>query len=813
MNFEQQFIDAIAATGITPPTNIKDDGEIHRFSSRGKKGDDSGWYVFYGDGIPAGTFGCWAKSLTQNWRADIGRSTTPTEDAEHRRRVEEMQRKRDQEREKRRIEAQERANTDWDAAGAVNGHPYLKSKGISGIGIKQSGNELLIPMRDANKNIASLQRILPDGTKLFLPGTVFGDGLYHAIGKLGDVLVICEGYATAVSIHEATGHATIIAFNAGNLPKVAKLMRARYPDKRIIVAADDDQWTDGNPGITAATEAARSVNGSIIKPKFKNTDNKPTDFNDLAKLETIDAVRACFSEPVPQPALEPAVPAHTGWAAPVDLFRAMSIPDIQPEWLPPIIADYAMDQADIVGTDPSLIAISCIVACASATHDGIKLQPGTHNLGWLESARLWGAIVGDPSIKKSPAVGRAVSRLKKIDMDLAKSEECARAKHATDLKIYEAQEKAYAKSVAEGGSPPFPEKPEPPAIDRAIVEDTTVESLSEILRMCSRGVLCIADELSGWFGAMDAYKQGSGGKDRANWLEIYNGGPRRIDRVGRGSFLVPNWSACMLGGIQPDTMRKVAANMPADGLLQRFMIVVGKSGRAGSDRVPDLEAQDRYRSLVDHLFSIKPSDDPIKLSPAAKQQHDEIVAFAYRMIDLDCLPAGLTSHLGKWEGLAPRLMLTYHVIDCASRGKYPEPYVSGEMAERVKNLMIHFLFRHALAFYHDILGDNSYADAVKWIGGHILAHNKETLENRELIQNFGWYKTAKEWERATVIRRLIDFSWLAPKNERDVFKDIPSQMVVNPAVHSLFKELAVLERERREAMKEALLEQKGASKK
>lgn len=293
MNYDQQFIDAIRAAGLNPPTSIIPDGEIHRFSTKGKR-DEAGWYVFYDDNTPAGAFGDWRTGLSQNWRADIGRKLSATEEAEHRKRIEEIQRKREAEREQRRIEAKNLANEMLSKATDASGHPYLQAKGIIGYGIKQLDGEILVPMRDTNKEIASLQRIRADGSKLFLSGTSFGDGLYHAIGKLSDTIIICEGYATAASLHEATGFTTVIAFNAGNLPKVAKLIRSRYSDKTFIIAADDDQWTEGNPGMTAATEAARIIKATIIKPEFTDTSSKPTDFNDLHKLEGIEAVKRCF---------------------------------------------------------------------------------------------------------------------------------------------------------------------------------------------------------------------------------------------------------------------------------------------------------------------------------------------------------------------------------------------------------------------------------------------------------------------------------------------------------------------------------------
>ena len=103
--------------------------------------------------------------------------------------------------------------------------------------------------------------------------------------------MICEGYATGASIHEATGHAVICAMNSGNLSEVAKSARELWPQREIIIAADNDQLTDGNPGLTKATAAAKSNAARLAVPQFNDNASKPTDFNDLAIAESLDVVR------------------------------------------------------------------------------------------------------------------------------------------------------------------------------------------------------------------------------------------------------------------------------------------------------------------------------------------------------------------------------------------------------------------------------------------------------------------------------------------------------------------------------------------
>ena len=105
-------------------------------------------------------------------------------------------------------------------------------------------------------------------------------------------IVICEGYATGASIHQATGYAVICAMSCGNLAVVAKALRRKWPHREMVVAADNDQWGSDNPGLRGATEAANAVHARVAMPRFGNRANKPTDFNDLHRLEGLPAVKS-----------------------------------------------------------------------------------------------------------------------------------------------------------------------------------------------------------------------------------------------------------------------------------------------------------------------------------------------------------------------------------------------------------------------------------------------------------------------------------------------------------------------------------------
>lgn len=264
-----QFRDAIQAAGLTPPDTIEADGKLRRFASNGKRGDDAGWYRLYGDGIPAGSFGDWRTDFSQTWRADIGRTLTPAEEAVHRAKVEAMRSDREAEEAKRKAEAKAKAAAIWQKAEpAPEDHPYLIGKGIKTHGVRLHKGALLIPMR-AGGELHSLQFIDAEGDKRFLTGGRVA-GCYFSIGTMQGAAALCiaEGFATGATIHEATGYPVAVAFNAGNLGPVAKAMREKFPDLPLILCADDDSGTEGNPGLTKATEAARAVGGLLAIPDF-----------------------------------------------------------------------------------------------------------------------------------------------------------------------------------------------------------------------------------------------------------------------------------------------------------------------------------------------------------------------------------------------------------------------------------------------------------------------------------------------------------------------------------------------------------------
>ena len=297
----EAFRSAIVTAGLTAPDAIEADGKLHRFSSNGKHGDDAGWYVLHGDAMAAGIFGDWRTGLSETWKADTGRKLTQQEAAAHRARLDALRRERDAAEQLGHEQAATKAAAIWQAAQpATADHGYLSRKGIQPHGTKVgSDGRLLVPMRDTAGKLWNLERITaekPTDGSADKKGLYLGrrTGCYYAIGRPQGAAVLCiaEGFATGASIHEATGLPVAIAFNAGNLEPVAKALRKKFPDLPMVICADDDWKTEGNPGRTKGEAAALAVGGVMVFPVFQgDRPEKATDFNDLHQAEGMDAVR------------------------------------------------------------------------------------------------------------------------------------------------------------------------------------------------------------------------------------------------------------------------------------------------------------------------------------------------------------------------------------------------------------------------------------------------------------------------------------------------------------------------------------------
>lgn len=277
-----------------------------------------GWYHLHelrlpsGDDIIVGSYGIWQGTNNNAMKVEVNRTELTTEQKENlRKRLAEDKRRAELARKAEAERAATAAAKAWKQCSQEGDCEYLHRKGIQAHGVRFSPQgAMVIPMLDVANKIHGLQIIRGKSKagekrrldKEFWPAGLAKKGHFHLIGGVpGAVLLVAEGYATAASLYEATGLPVAVAFDAGNLSPVCEALHKRYKTAKLLVCADDDAFSEGNPGVTAASGAAMQVGGAYVAPVFADDaarrlayeakGQKLTDFNDLHALEGLHVVR------------------------------------------------------------------------------------------------------------------------------------------------------------------------------------------------------------------------------------------------------------------------------------------------------------------------------------------------------------------------------------------------------------------------------------------------------------------------------------------------------------------------------------------
>lgn len=265
-----QFRRAMHDAGIAYTGAIIADGSIHRgYVDGDKPGTKNLAYRLYLDNLPAGWFQSHKTGIIHKWRANTNRKLSHQERIAHQARIDEARRRRELEIHSQHEETADKATHLWNCARpASESFPYLRRKNISPYGARQLKNDIVLSLHDESGRVCTLQFITPEGGKRFLAGGRTS-GCFHLIGDLKERILICEGFATGASLHEATGEMVVVAFNAGNLLPVAQIIRKKYHDKDIIICGDNDL---SGVGQRAANEAAAAVGGLVHIPDVPGSD-------------------------------------------------------------------------------------------------------------------------------------------------------------------------------------------------------------------------------------------------------------------------------------------------------------------------------------------------------------------------------------------------------------------------------------------------------------------------------------------------------------------------------------------------------------
>jgi hypothetical protein len=463
---------------------------------------------------------------------------------------------------------------------------------------------------------------------------------------------------------------------------------------------------------------------------------------------------------------------------PVDLWGQFDPPSLPKGLLPAVIEEFALEEAELMGADPCGLAMAALSVCAAALPDHIKLQVKRYDPNWLEEARAWVGLIGNPSTKKTPIMRRATKSFNKLDAKFHRE-------YLAEMEVYDSYSKEEQKQHPR------------PVRKQLCLEDVTIEAAQEVFKGNRDGVLCHQDELFRWFGSMDKYSgRGGGNKDRGFWLQTFNGGSYSVNRVGRGSYMIGNLSMCLLGGIQPDAIRNVAAETVDDGLLQRLTPIMLRSGRAGKD-TPTSYAGRRYDVLVETLHTRQAPPNPFQFSDGARAIRETLEQKHLDLMAGEIVNKKLAAHIGKYDGMFARWCLLWHCIEGG-----PGSTIAEGIARRVADFMHYFLLPHAAAFYTSILELSDDHERLTKVAGYILAKKLERISSRDVQAGVRSMRGLGKHQTESIFQQLEALGWLIQEPDTKAARS----WLINPEVHRRFKERAAREVAERKLRQEAIKE-------
>lgn len=681
----------------------------------------------------------------------------------------ERQKQRDIERQ----EAIQLARQRWrDAKPADEGHPYLVRKEIKPHMARIEGKNILLPVYDSDGDTQSVQTISPNGDKLFQSGAPMKHGRLNfgiCIGRT----IVAEGFATGASIHEAIPDRVTVAFSKHGVIDMVRELHAR--GQGVAIASDRN-------AIDEMLALGKELGVPVYAPPAPHDD-----FNDLAvdgggagAIKAVFAAKPLLADDVPEQKEKPEAANDDDDSDPIDIWARNDPPELREELVPPIIWRAAHQASELSGADVGGFAMAMLAVLGAALPDTVRVKV-KRSEEWRESARPWVVLIGDPSYKKSPIMKIASRVISRMDSEMVKQYD----KDFLDWKEHE------------NGDPPVP--------SRLIIDDVTMEAAQEVARYSPNGILALQDELSGWFGGIEKYSGGKGSaKDRSFWLRAFGGGSYAVNRVSRKPFLIENLSISILGGIQPDAIRRIMSDATDDGLIQRFFPVVLRPAKLECDDLPN-DAIHEYDALVERIHVTKPPSNffgptDLTFDDEAQALRMELMVKHHSMVQsMETVNRKMSSHLGKYDGMFPRLCVLFHAIENVNMDQMPDVITIGT-AKRAARFLHEYIMRHSMAFYFTMLGVSDDQDIIEDVAGYILTHKVDTVTMRTFQRGSTRMRKLTRQQVEPICHQLEAMGWIDELDSRG--KTLLGK--VNPRVHEKFKAKAATEKARREGVRKAI---------
>jgi putative DNA primase/helicase len=441
------------------------------------------------------------------------------------------------------------------------------------------------------------------------------------------------------------------------------------------------------------------------------------------------------------------------------------VPTLDPKHLPDALQDAVIDLADRLQCPMDYIAVAMLSAAGAVVGNKVGIFPYANDESWEVYPALWGGIVGDPGSKKSPSIQHAHKPLRHLENQ-------ASQKYAQDMQVYEQAQKQYEDDLSSWKKKGVALKPAPaiaPKRERYVVHDSTYQALGVILSDNPRGILALADELSGLLQSLDTSGQEAA---RGFYLTGWGGSAGySFDRIGRGSITLDRYCLSVFGGFQPDRIKAYVqltqrGSSKNDGLLQRFQLLVWPD-HVGNfkliDRAPDKVAINKYHQAVISLpdkttksiQSARPLSNGSQLlhfSVSAQQAFNNWYVQNEIMLTDGKLDTARQSHFAKYRSLIPALALLFHLLD-SHEGPVCEDCLSRAV------MFAKYLKHHADRIYASATGHDHAA--VRLLAERLLDQRLSTPFTHRSLMHKGWTGLASKEQAQAAIDALVEYGWLS----------------------------------------------------
>ena len=512
---------------------------------------------------------------------------------------------------------------------------------------------------------------------------------------------------------------------------------------------------------------------SATSDKFNHTEASKT--WESFKPDTI-GYQAVFAEAMRQGWVNPAKRLTTeapiygeklesDWPTPQKLpSELLPVTSLEPCYLPNSIRDACIDISQRLNCPLDYVALPALIGAGTALGNTVGIVPKEHDDTWAVYCGFWGGIVGSPGSMKTPALQASLKPLQHLEEQAAQHYKQAYAQYQLAKKVYDVE---FAKFKSGKGLAPASE-PIKPIKKRFLVNDVTYQALGEILAENPKGVLALADELSGLLQSLDSPGQEAA---RGFYLSGWGGqGNYTFDRISRESITLTRYQLGVFGGFQPDRIRAYVKQSQGgssknDGLLQRFQLITWPDLPEQFelvDRPANKTAIDQMHRAIARLAEITRFDLPsctmnssgallLHFEPAAQLKFNEWYVANENLLRSGKVDSSMHGHFAKYRSLIPGLALLFHLVD-----GHDGP-VCEECFDRAF-LFAKYLKSHAKRVYASIQSQD-YQPA-KALGTKLLDKKLEDGFTRRALLHNKWSNLSTQEMVDSAITILVEFGWL-----------------------------------------------------